>query len=447
MVLLLALLIAAGSAAAPAIAAPAVAIAAGEPEIIARSIGATPPAAPCDASAFGARGDNATDDTAALAAALASTACSSLVLRAPGLYLSHALDLSAASARALVIERGAALVVWRNRSSWDSPGKGMLWQSRPDVRIDNFSISGGGVIFGGGRNWWPPANEPDKHLQFRPHTLFLDNVSNFSMTDVSIIDSPACNIQVNGDDLFFARVTIAAAADECKQFAVAPNTGGFRLSGARIVVRDSTVHNGDDCVPINPRPVDPANASSAWGVTEDVLVTNVTCACGTNGPVVFSPGGTVRNVTFEHMLVRDTFQGAGVKVATNSGAGSRPIGGVVANITYSDIEIRDPINAALYTDVFHQDVSVCALPSPLPANATDDWLLVANVTMRNIVATVPDGQAAGCFVCAPGARKCAGWSFDNVTVARHDGAPAAGYECIYFRNATATGSTPAPCGV
>ena len=411
------------------------------------TVGPAAAPAPCDAASFGARGDNATDDTAALTAALASPACSSLVLRAPGLFLSRALDLSAASARALVIEAGAALVVWRNRTSWGGPARGMIWQSRADVRIDDFAISGGGAIYGGGRNWWPPASEPDKHLHFRPHTLFLSNVRNFSMTDVSIIDSPACNIEVNGDDLFFARVAIAAAADECKQFAVAPNTGGFRLSGARIVVRDSTVHNGDDCVPINPRPVDPANATSAWGVTEDVLVTNVSCACGTNGPVVFSPGGTVRNVTFEKMTVRDTFQGAGVKVATNSGAGSRPLGGVVENVTFSDIFIRDPLNAALYTDVFHQDVAVCALPSPLPANASDDWLLVANITLRDIVATVPDGQSAGCFVCAPGARKCAGWAFENVSVARHDGAPAAGYDCIYFRNASASSSSPAPCGV
>ena len=132
----------------------------------------------------------------------------------------------------------------------------------------------------------------------------------------------------------------------------------------------------------------------------------------------------------------------------NSGAGSRPLGGVVANITFSDIVIRDPLNAAIYADVFHQDVLACALPSPLPANASDDWLLVANVSLRDVVATVPDGVRAGCFVCAPGARKCAGWSFDNVTVARHDGAPAAPYECYYFRGATAAGANvPTPCGV
>ena len=400
----------------------------------------------CDVTTFGARGDNATDDHDAIARALASPTCASVVLPSPGLFLSRPLDLSAAAAHSLVIEPGAALVIWRNRSSWNSPAMGMLWQSQPKLTITGFSITGGGAILGGGRNWWPPRNEPNKHLHFRPHTLFLSAVSQFSMTDVSIIDSPACNIQVNGDDLSFARVFISAAADECAQFAVAPNTGGFRLSGSRITVRDSTVHSGDDCVPINPRPMNPANATSEWGVTEDVLVSNVTCSCGTNGPVVFSPGGTVRNVVFEHMRVRYTFQGAGVKIATNKGAGSQPIGGLVTNVTFTDVEIIGPLNAALYTDVYHQDVSTCALPSPLPPGA-DDWLSVTNVTMKNIVARVPDGQGAGCFVCAPGDRKCAGWAFENVSVVRaSDAQPAAPYKCFFFRNATVAESSPRPCG-
>ena len=289
-------------------------------------------------------------------------------------------------------------------------------------------------------------NESNKHLYFRARAICLGNVRNFSVIDITITDSPACNIDVNGEDMLFARVTIAAAVDQCAQFAVAPNTGGFRLSGARIVVADSTVHNGDDCVPINPAPLDPANVSRGWGITEDVHVSNVSCACGTNGAIVFSPGGTVRNVSFEHMTVRDTFQGIGVKIATNHGPGSSPIGGVVTDVIFSDITIKNPINAAIYTNVYHQDVVTCALPAIMPPDTTE-WLTVQNITVRDIVATVPNGQAAGCFVCAPDARKCSGWAFENVSVSRHDGSPASPYHCIYFRNATARGSVPEPCGV
>ena len=72
--------------------------------------------------------------------------------------------------------------------------------------------------------------------------------------------------------------------------------------------------------------------------------------------------------------------------------------------------------------------------------------MVSNVTMRNIDATVDANVVAGCLMCAPGDRKCTGWTFDNVTVRTHTGIPAANYHCIYFRNATAANSSPVPCG-
>lgn len=399
---------------------------------------------------WSAVGDNATDDSAALSAALASPSCSSVVLPSPGLFLCRGLDLSTATAaRELVIASGAALVLWRDRHTWGN-ASALLWQSQPGLTVSGFTISGGGMVFGGGYNWWPPANESNKHLHFRPHTLFAMNVSDFAMRDVTILDSPGCNIEVNGERLLFERIAITAAGDVCAQFAVAPNTGGFRLSGRDIVVQHSTVHSGDDCVPINPAPLDAtaSNDAAQWGVTENVLVSNVSCACGTNGPVIFSPGGTVRNVTFEHMAVRNTFQGLGVKVATNRGPGAQPYGGVVADVVFSDITIADPMHTAIYADVYHEDAPTpCALPSPLPANMSD-WLEISNITVRDVVATVPDGQGAGCFLCAPGDRKCTGWRYTNVTVLRHDGRPAAPYTCAYFRNASVTGppSIPEPCG-
>ena len=388
---------------------------------------------------FLAAGDNATDDTLALQRALSSPACGTVLLPAPGLFLSRSLDLVNASNKHLVIAPGAALVTWRQRATWGGR-TALLYMSSNASALQNFELSGGGAFLGGGANWWPPASQPNKHLAFRPHTLLLPLVRNFSMHDLGITDSPGCNIEVNGEDVRFARVAIVAAGGVCAQFSVAPNTGGFRLSGARILVEDSTVHSGDDCVPINPSPA---------GLTEDVLVRNVSCACGTNGPVVFSPGGTVRNVTFDSIRVRSTFQGAGIKVATNSGPGSAPLGGLVEDVTFSNIDIQDPLYYALYTSVFHEDLpgGVCAAPRPLPPGAGAGWLTARNIRFVNVSARVPSGQGAGCFVCAPGASVCTGYAFENVSVARSDGrGPAGAYGCVYFRNASEAGSAPVPCG-
>jgi beta-galactosidase len=394
----------------------------------------------CDVTAapWSARGDNFTDDSFALQAALSHAACSTVLLPAPGQFLSRALDLINASNKALIIAPGALLVAWRNRKTWGSTSA-LLFQSSNATALANFSVSGGGGIFGGGRNWWPPANQSDKHTWFRPHTLLLPLVANFSMADVAITDSPSCNIEVNGDAQHYKNIAIVAAGDECAQFAVAPNTGGFRVSGSNILVEDSTVHSGDDCVPVNPSPA---------GLTEHVLVRNVSCACGTNGPVIFNPGGVVRNVTFDNVRVRNTFQGAGVKIATNHGPGSTPIGGLVTDVVFSNIEITDPTNYAMYTNVWHEDVpgGVCAAPTPLPPGA-DDWLTAQNVSWVNVSARVPDGQGAGCFICAPNGGICRGWAFLNVSVQTHGGSSAAPYACVYFRNASEVGSSPRPCGV
>ena len=387
---------------------------------------------------FSAAGDNLTDDTLALQAALSSPACSTILLPSPGLFLSRALDLVNASNKQLHIQPGAALVTWRERSTWGSRNA-LLFMSSNATPLSNFEIAGGGGFSGGGRNWWPPASQPNKHTYFRPHTMLLSLVQNFSMHDVSIVDSPSCNIEVNGADLRFARVVIVAAGDVCAQFSVAPNTGGFRLSGSRILVEDSSVHSGDDCIPINPSPL---------GLTEYVLVRNVSCACGTNGPVIFSPGGLVRNVVFDRIRVRNTFQGAGIKVATNSGPGSVPIGGLVENVTYSNIDIDSPSNNALYTSVFHEDRpgGVCKAPTPLPPGSGSGWLTARDIRFVNVSATVPAGQGAGCFVCAPTTRICTGYSFSNVSVQSRAGGPAAPYGCVYFRNATEEASEPVPCG-
>lgn len=89
------------------------------------------------------------------------------------------------------------------------------------------------------------------------------------------------------------------------------------------------------------------------------------------------------------------------------------------------------LSIGLQVDVWHEDASSCSLPSPLPSNVSD-WLMVANVSMLNVMATVQGSTLAGCFNCAPGDRKCTGWAFTNVTVKNQNGSPAAPYTSAFI---------------
>jgi hypothetical protein len=198
-------------------------------------------------------------------------------------------------------------------------------------------------------------------------------------------------------------------------------------------VRDSSVHNGDDCVPVTFGPD---------GTTSDVHVSNVSCACGTNGGVLYNTVGRISNVLFSNMRVTNTNQGAGAKIGRPN---ETAVGGLTTNVTWQDIVIDSPRYAALYSNIFNEDAEVgeCR-PSGTPPPA--GWLTFTDFTFRNVTATVADGQAAGCFACSSAA-PCARFAFDGVAVTQQgSGKPAAPYVCFNVANFSGGGGTaPGPC--
>lgn len=57
--------------------------------------------------------------------AISDASCSSVVINAPGAYLTRPLDLASLSNRNLVLQSGAQLVLWRDPDTF-SPQKAML---------------------------------------------------------------------------------------------------------------------------------------------------------------------------------------------------------------------------------------------------------------------------------------------------------------------------------
>jgi polygalacturonase len=385
-------------------------------------------AAACSVLAYGARCDNRTDDAPAIQRALDDAACAAVVVPAGSACVSRALNVSRMSGRALTVD--GELAIWRDPKTYSRTKAVNMFISATDgdgswtgALLSRFSLGGEGRIVGGGAAWW--ASEPN-----RPRILWLPNASDVRVWGLTLVDSPAWNIGMRGDNLLVEGVRVEAGAASCAGFALAKNTDGANVGGRNITVRDFWVHNGDDCVPIT---------TGNDGATSDVLVENVHCECGTNGVVIYNQGGSIRNVVARNVSVVGTNQGAGVKLAR---PGRDATGGLVENVSFVDYAIDRPRYAALYVNVFQEDAQPpCVLPSKpdLP-----NWLAVRALRFANVTATVLDGQAAGCFRCTPGAPCDA--AFDGVDVREQGGAPAAPFVCLNMHADAGGGrSTPAAC--
>ena len=287
---------------------------------------------------FGARGDNVTEDTAALQAALSACSPGTTVLPAPGRYLSRSLNLTGMADIEVVIEAGATLVAWPDVDTWNTtstfsdllfvgafhPAAGSVTA----VQASNITIHGGGTLDGQGWRWWPYLKSRP-----RPRLISMEGVSGLTLSNLTLRDSPSWNTNLRGAFMSITHMTVVSNELSCSGWAQAPNTDGFNIGGHDIYLGHNTVHNGDDCVPV-----------FAWNGQDsyNILVEDMQCNCGTNGGVVIlgddTCGGahaSIYNVTFRNMTVNGTNQGAGVKICE---AYMEPHG-LISNITWENYTI------------------------------------------------------------------------------------------------------------
>lgn len=103
----------------------------------------------CLVTSFGAKGDNATEDTAAIQSAINATACSEIVVPAPGVYLVRPLFFSNRSDLTFTIENGATLTAWPDPYTYNATtGRVYPLLYSDDTLISNVTVGGGGVIDG-----------------------------------------------------------------------------------------------------------------------------------------------------------------------------------------------------------------------------------------------------------------------------------------------------------
>jgi polygalacturonase len=331
------------------------------------------PAAVFRVTDYGGCAANAANCTQGVHAALAAAAAAgggtvlfpaSASVSHPAVYRSLPLDIHSPKIR-LRVEVGATLLALCDAANWPripelpsySSDVSKTWPA-PFVGVTNTSdvvIDGGGTIDASGRCFWNHSMAVAGRSIGRGNLLLVSRSHAVEISGVLLTNSPFWTTHVWASQdvhLHNLRIVNPASSDNGARY-FGPNTDGVDIdSSLRVLLEDSTIHTGDDCVVIKSGE---DAAGRAFGVpTANVLVRNMSleaCSCfkhghgGIHGGDHYYDGcgalkigtemsGGVANVSFANNTVG--YAGAAFKLLAPHGRG-----GFVSNVSWTDTLVRE----------------------------------------------------------------------------------------------------------
>ena len=302
-------------------------------------------------------------------------------------------------------------------------------QSSQGVRFN-----GGGTVDGQGAAWWRAFTVGDIPRK-RPTVLNFDTVTNLTVSDLILRNSPRFNIYAHNvtDASFGGNLTIWVDGMSRDQPFFPLNTDGVDVSGRRIRVHGVNISNFDDAVAVKPL--------RDGDCTEYVVVEDVTVYRGVGlsvGAVVPEPGGAcVQHVLFQNILATDPLKFIYIKTGTYHGSDDNPTGSV-RNITYADMSATGSVLWPIYIGPQQQEEPDGSGDGLWPT--VDPRVAVHDVTLRNITVTDSTLRHAGVLRCNHSA-PCGPIRFDRVSVSRSR----SGYVCSAVIGTYDTRTAPVPC--
>jgi polygalacturonase len=259
------------------------------------------------------------------------------------------------------------------------------------LNLTNVEIRGEGTIDGAGAIWWQrfradraagapqegqPAlpGQPTAHP--RPKLVWLIGCNRVHIQGVTLKNSPQFHLVPNRcQEVTIEDVKVIAPED-------APNTDAIDPTSSRnVLIRRCFVDVGDDNVSFKSNPSE--------GPLENVLVTDCTFKHGHGASVGSNIGGGIRNITVQHC----TFEGTDNAIRIKS---RRDRGGVVENITYDDITMKN-VGTAILNNLFYFDEAGAKEHTVKPITGTTP--IVKNVRITNV--TVDGAKRAGEIIGLP----------------------------------------------
>lgn len=286
---------------------------------------------------YGAVGDGATNDANAIQAAI--EACTahgggSVLIPAGATYLSGSLVLK--SHVDLHVERGATLQgsgSWADiteRSTVSALSSGVVTDQTQEsgqflaaYGETDISISGGGVIDGGGRHYVLEDLGPIYRMpNNRPFALFFLNCREVSLTDVLFRDAALWTVRLTGCE------NVLIHAIRIQGDLRLPNADGIDLDHCRNVrISDCNISCPDDAISLKT-----CEEFPDAGPCENITVTNCVLETRSSALVVgVDARDPIRNVVFDNCVIKTSHRGLSV----NMGQGSH-----YENILFSNIIVE-----------------------------------------------------------------------------------------------------------
>lgn len=242
---------------------------------------------------------------------------------------------------------------------------------------EDVNVYGGGALEGNGQPWWDLfyTNKTVK----RPILFATVGLHGGSVSDLSLNNSPFwTNIVANSSDVVFTDIKIRAISHT---FSFEKNTDGWDIiQSDNIVIQNSTVTNGDDCVSFKP------NATN-------ILVQNLSCN-GTHGISVGSLGqyperiDIVENILVRNVSMYNSSEGARIKVwpdAFNEKSANLKGGGgsgSVRNVTYDGMWLDNVDYGITITQCYGQDDEEECFKHPVSTHGYRNTYRIANTRLR-----------------------------------------------------------------
>jgi polygalacturonase len=362
----------------------------------------------CDPHAYGAKGDGATKDTAAIQKAI--DACEQkgggTVRLTAGTYLTAPIVLK--SNITLQLEKGATLLGSTDHADYPAkiefrePGLQALVSA---TKALNVAITGEGVIDGAGDSWWAMARAVKNAGVMgsdhpRPRLVVFDHCTHVLVEGVTLQNSPMWQlVPYYSDDVTIRNIRVLAPAHSPNTDAVDP------FSSSHVVIDHVFADVGDDDIAIksgaigSPGPDEPSR---------DITITDCTFLHGHGLSIGSEIAGGAENIRAERIHFVGTDNGIRVKA-------NRDRGNDVGHLMFRDIDMKDVKNALIISEYYPQVLPPEGEAAQPVTRLTPHF---HDITIENVVAT--GSELAGVIVGLPEA-PVAGVVLHHVKIAAEHG--------------------------